>query len=72
MASIYAWTGALYKRGEMDGNSELYEFAEKLEKACIKTLDDGIMTKDLTLLCNNPNAVKVDTETFMDEIVKRI
>ena len=48
MATIYAWTGALRKRGELDDLSELVTFADKLEAACIQTLDDGIMTKDLT------------------------
>ena len=48
MATIYAWTGALRKRGELDNLPELMTFADKLEAACIKTLEDGIMTKDLT------------------------
>ncbi len=48
MATIFAWTGALRKRGELDGLTDLVTFADKLEAACIKTLDDGIMTKDLT------------------------
>ena len=48
MATIYAWTGALRKRGELDSLPDLMSFADKLEAACIKTLDDGIMTKDLT------------------------
>ena len=48
MATIYAWTGALRKRGELDNLPGLMSFADKLEAACIKTLDDGIMTKDLT------------------------
>ncbi len=47
MATIYAWTGALRKRGELDNLPDLVSFADKLEAACIKTLDDGIMTKDL-------------------------
>ena len=47
MATIYAWSGALRKRGELDSLPELMAFADKLEAACIKTLDDGIMTKDL-------------------------
>ena len=47
MATIYAWSGALRKRGELDGLAELVTFADKLEAACIKTLDDGVMTKDL-------------------------
>ena len=48
MATIFAWTGALRKRGELDNLPDLMTFADKLEAACIKTLDDGIMTKDLT------------------------
>ena len=48
MATIYAWTGALRKRGELDNLPDLMTFADKLEAACIKTLDDGVMTKDLT------------------------
>jgi len=48
MATIYAWTGALRKRGELDKLPDLMTFADKLEAACIQTLDDGIMTKDLT------------------------
>ena len=48
MATIYAWSGALRKRGELDNLPDLMTFADKLEAACIKTLDDGIMTKDLT------------------------
>ena len=47
MATIYAWTGALRKRGELDQLPDLMTFADKLEAACIKTLDDGVMTKDL-------------------------
>ena len=50
MATIYAWTGALRKRGELDGLSDLTAFADKLEDACIETLGDGIMTKDLVSL----------------------
>jgi len=48
MATIFAWTGALRKRGELDNLPDLMAFADKLEAACIKALDDGIMTKDLT------------------------
>jgi isocitrate dehydrogenase len=48
MATIYAWTGALRKRGELDNLPDLVIFADKLEAACIQTLNDGIMTKDLT------------------------
>ena len=52
IASIFAWTRGLAKRGELDGTPELVAFAESLEKACVDTVDiDGIMTKDLALAC---------------------
>lgn len=56
IATIFAWTGALRKRGELDGIDELVKFADKLEKACIKTVEDGKMTKSLSLIstCKNP------------------
>ena len=56
IATIFAWTGALKKRGELDGNEALCAFADKLEKACIKTVEDGKMTKSLSLIstCENP------------------
>ncbi len=50
VATIFAWTGALRKRGELDGNKELMEFADKLEKATLSTIRDGKMTKDLALI----------------------
>ena len=50
VATIFAWTGALRKRGELDGNKELMEFADKLEKAILSTIEDGKMTKDLALI----------------------
>ena len=55
VATIFAWTGALRKRGELDGNKELMDFADKLEKACIKTIEDGKMTKDLALITTIEN-----------------
>ena len=56
IATIFAWTGALRKRGEVDGNEALASFADKLERACIKTVEDGKMTKSLSLIstCENP------------------
>ncbi len=55
-ATIFAWTGALKKRGELDQNQELQDFADKLEQACIKTVEEGKMTKSLSLIstCENP------------------
>ena len=72
IATIFAWTGALRKRGELDGIKELQDFADKLEKACIKTVEDGKMTKSLSLIstCENPvllnslDFIKAIRETF--------
>ena len=50
MATIFAWTGALRKRGELDGNKALSDFADKLEKATIATIESGKMTKDLAVI----------------------
>jgi isocitrate dehydrogenase len=69
MATLFAWTGALRKRGEMDGNCELVTFADKLEKASIDTIEkDGIMTGDLYLLSETDNKRRVGTEEFIKEI----
>lgn len=73
MATIYAWTGALRKRGELDALPELCEFADKLEAACIKTLDSGIMTKDLVGLVSEGYPAKaVNTAEFIFEIRKNL
>lgn len=72
VATIFAWSGALRKRGELDNNLELVNFAEKLEKATITTIEDGIMTGDLTALSTLPNKKKVDTETFLIEVNSRL
>lgn len=72
VATLFAWTGALRKRGEMDELPELCGFADKLEKATIKTIEDGVMTGDLYLLSSLENKKKVDTETFLKEIAVRL
>ena len=72
VATLYAWTGALRKRGELDGTPELSEFADKLEKATIQTIEEGVMTGDLALLSKLDNIQKVDTETFLVEVDKRL
>ena len=73
MATIFAWTGALRKRGELDGLCELCDFADKLEKACITTLDSGIMTKDLVGLVSEGCEVKaVNSADFISEIRKNL
>ena len=65
MATIYAWTGALNKRGELDNIPELCEFAKKLEQACINTLKSGKMTKDLVNLWEGGNATALNTKDFI-------
>ena len=73
MATIYAWTGALRKRGELDGLTQLVDFADKLEEACIKTLNDGIMTKDLVgLVSEGYTATAVNTIGFIKAIRERL
>ena len=62
----------LRKRGELDGNKELSDFADKLEKATIKTIEDGVMTGDLYVLSNLDNKRKVNTEDFLLEINNRL
>lgn len=72
MATLFAWTGALQKRGELDHLPDLVTFAQKLEKASIQTIEDGIMTGDLYSLSSLPDKKTVDTETFLTEIGKRL
>ncbi len=68
IATIFAWTGALKKRGELDGNQELVVFAEKLEQACIKTVEDGKMTKSLSLISTRENPVILNSLDFIKAI----
>ena len=72
IATLFAWTGALRKRGELDSIPELCAFADKLEKASIQTMEDGIMDGNLASIAVNPNKKTVDTETFLIEINKRL
>ena len=73
MATIYAWSGALRKRGELDGLPELMDFADKLEEACIDTLNDGIMTKDLVgLVSEGYTATAVNSIGFIKAIRERL
>ncbi len=65
VATLFAWTGALRKRGELDETPELCEFADKLEQATISTIESGIMTGDLYLLSTLENKKKVNTEDFL-------
>ena len=72
MATIFAWSGALRKRGELDGNKELMDFADKLEKASIQTIEEGIMTKDLASLASMENVKAVNSEEFIKSIRERL
>ena len=72
VATIFAWTGALRKRGELDGNKELMEFADKLEKATIDTIESGKMTKDLALITSIENPTVLNSEEFIKEIAKAL
>jgi isocitrate dehydrogenase len=72
MATIFAWTGALRKRGELDGLVELVDFADKLEKASITTIEEGVMTKDLALLSECKEKKVVNTEDFLKEVNERL
>jgi len=72
VATIYAWTGAFRKRGELDNLPELCAFADRLEQACVKTIEDGVMTGDLYLLSKLENKRKVSTRTFLEEIRARM
>lgn len=72
VATIFAWTGALKKRGELDRIAGLVEFSGKLEEASLKTIEDGILTKDLEQLSSLSNKTVVDTEEFLNNIKKRL
>lgn len=72
MATIFAWTGALRKRGELDNLNDLVSFADKLETAAIKTVEDGVMTKDLATLVVSGDPKVVNSEEFLLEINQRL
>ena len=72
MATIFAWTGALRKRGELDNNLELVSFADKLERVSLETIEDGIMTKDLAMLTELREVKTVNTYEFIKEIRNRL
>ena len=65
VATIFAWTGALRKRGELDGLTDLVHFADALERAVIHTIESGRMTGDLALISRLPHVEKLDTEAFI-------
>ncbi|MBO5576503.1 MAG: NADP-dependent isocitrate dehydrogenase [Ruminococcus sp.] len=72
VATLFAWTGALRKRGELDQLPELVKFADSLEKATIQTIEDGVMTGDLYLLSTLENKQKVNTEDFLKAVNERL
>ncbi len=72
VATIFAWTGALRKRGELDGTGELMTFADKLEKATLSVIESGRMTGDLALITTLPNPVKLGSEEFLDAIAEEL
>ena len=72
MATIFAWSGALRKRGELDNNDALVDFANRLEAACFKTLGEGIVTKDLVNLMEGVEAKAVTSAEFIKAIKERI
>jgi isocitrate dehydrogenase len=68
VATIFAWSGALRKRGELDKLPELMDFADRLERACIDTIESGKMTKDLALITELPNPTVLNSEGFIKAI----
>lgn len=68
VATIFAWTGALRKRGELDKNTALSDFADKLEKACVDTIESGKMTKDLALITSIENPTVLNSEDFIKAV----
>ena len=72
VATLFAWTGAMKKRGELDNLPDLIDFADKLEKATISTIEEGVMTGDLALLSKLENKKTVTTEEFLQEVNLRL
>ena len=72
IATIFAWSGALRKRGELDKNAELMHFADKLEEASLSTIESGKMTGDLAAITSLPNPVKLNSEEFIKAIAEKL
>lgn len=72
VASIFAWTGAIRKRGELDSTPEVVNFADALENVVISTIEGGVMTKDLTRIANPPVQKYAHTEDFIDTVAERL
>jgi isocitrate dehydrogenase len=72
IATIFAWSGALKKRGELDGNQDLIAYGEALEKASLETIEAGYMTKDLAFLSTNENKQTLNSKQFLEKIATYI
>jgi len=72
VATIFAWTGALRKRGELDNNKELMEFADKLEKATLSVIEGGQMTKDLALITTLKDVKVLNSREFIVAIREKL
>ena len=72
IATIFAWTGALKKRGELDGLADLTDFGQKLEKATLQTVEEGYMTKDLASMSSLPDIHITNTDQFLAEVKARL
>ena len=72
VATIFAWTGALRKRGELDGISALCDFADRLEKATLSTIESGVMTKDLALITSLKEVTALNSRDFIGAIRKQL
>ncbi len=72
VATIFAWTGALRRRGELDGNQELCDFADRLESATLGTIESGKMTKDLALITSLENVTVLNSQEFIRAIRERL
>jgi isocitrate dehydrogenase len=72
VASIFAWTGALAKRGELDATPEVVDFANSVERAVIETIEGGEMTRDVALASGFSESGSLDTEAFVDAVVARL
>ena len=72
VATIFAWSGALRKRGELDGNDALCTFADRLEKSTLDTIESGVMTKDLAALAEGDDVVSVDSAAFIRAIREKL
>ena len=71
-ALIFAWSGALAKRAELDNTPEIADFSRRLEKALLDTIEDGVMTGDLAKLSNPPPQKVLNSWEFIDTIAKRL